>query len=423
MSIGPKRDDILGIFATDEDRNQLKEAILECTREEVQRTLFELLTKHSCSGSKEAAGLSSSHQQTDHPPAANRRRSTTTARRTNQTHRASSSAVLLESSPLFQPPPQSKAQRAVRVPLEIDVPKSNKIQRSTSVILEKSADIFIKATGRRPTKYSSFDDETDTKDKPVSLSLNAKNETNDDEKGLQRVESWPVPSRSKSLVSFRPSETTRLIRTSPHSVTQPNAPRPSSTALERRSNWTSTVASERNRALELDRKLLGPIILESKRPNYSMVLPSSLQVDEWENELARNIINVFSNKVRSDIKQCDDVDEYVPPPTAASKKRMNSVGAFFQDNEIDERSDLESDFQRISISRGQPNNCFDDCDNTFLDRPETALPFKVSHARQSRRKGRLSKGGPLRLRMIWLTSTSRVTDWQVLGGKVLWFFS
>ena len=35
-----------GVFVS-EEKNQLREAILECTREEVRRTLFELLGKQS----------------------------------------------------------------------------------------------------------------------------------------------------------------------------------------------------------------------------------------------------------------------------------------------------------------------------------------------------------------------------------------
>ena len=396
-------DDLLGIFATDDDKNQLKNAILECTRDEVHRVLYDLFKRQKDDTHSQKEVTPSPNSQ----PAANiNSRPHTTRSCTKQRH----SSTLLRSSPLLQQQhssARSLSLRPVRVPLEVAVPvesMNSKIQRSTSAILEKSIDIVRKTTGHEPTKFSLHDDKCQTANQAY-------------ENELQRVESWPVPTRPKSLVSFRPSETTRLMQMSPQSITHTNT-RPATTALERRSSWVSTTAAERSKVVGIGKRLLGPISAESKLANYSMVLPTSLQVNEWENELARNIINVFSNKVRSDIKQCDESIDYVPPATATSNTRMTSSRAFFE-NDQESSSDVE-DFQRISISRGgQSFSCFDVSDNTVVERPDTDVVPKASQAIQTRRKGRKSANGALRLRMIWLTGTGAVLNWKIIDGEVL----
>lgn len=407
--------DLRGIFATDDDKKQLKDAILECTRDEVHRVLFDLFRRQNATNP-------SCHQQTNIQPAANiNSRRHTTRSCTKPRHLS----TLLQSSPLLQQqhsPARSLSLRPVRVPLEVAVPiesANSKIHRSTSAILEKSVDIVTRATGHKPTKFSLHDDKSHQDDKDDSSSadmINVEAASKDYEIGLQQVESWPVLTRPKSLVSFRPSETTRLMQTSPQSITNKNA-RPATTALERRSSWVSTTAAERSKAVGLGKRLLGPISAESKLANYSMVLPTSLQVYEWENELARNIINVFSNKVRSDIKQCDESVDYIPPATATSSTRISSSRAFFENDE-ESSSDVE-DFQRISISRGgQSFSCFDVSDNTVVGRSDTDVVPKASQAIQSRRKGRMSANGALRLRMIWLTGTSAISNWKIIDGEV-----
>ena len=399
MSIDQKNDAILNIFATDEDRNELKNAILECAREEVQRTLFALLDSNRPSRNRETSSSSLLCEHTD-SAAASKSHTTRSYRRIPQKHRTSS-----ESARSFQcqqqVPSRPLPSPQIRVPLEIDVPKKSKIQRSTSVILEKSVDILTKAAGRTPKGCDKAED--------------SECNTREDKEVLQRVKSWHAPSRPTSHVSFRPSETSRLIRTSPHSVTNTSRLRPSTTAFQRRSNWTSTVASEKNRALEMGQRLLGPITAQA--PDHSSsVIPNSLQINDWQNELQRNIINVFSNKVRSDIKQCDENEDYIPPATATTNNRLVSVGDFVGS---EDESDAESDFQRISISRGQSFSCFDLGDNNTLARTDTHLAIKPSRALHSKRKGR-SSDGVLRLKMIWLTGTSVVSksmNWQVLEGK------
>lgn len=401
---------INGIFATNVEKNQLREAILECTRDEVRKALFELLGEKQCSPGSSAARPSIAKRRatiSKHPKAVVQKNCKPSSASEIEPTRVSQQKVPSRSSP-----------SQTRLSLETGQLKStNRLQRSTSVILEKSADIITKATGRRPTKCSQYDDdETDTKDRSNQpLSVKSQDKVAAVQEGIHRVESWPVPSRSKSQVHFRPVETTRLLRTSPHSVANVNTQRPSTTALERRS-WTSTVASERKNAIEIGHKLLGPMALETKVPNHSNLLPNCLQINEWEHELARNIISVYSNKVRSDIKQCNEEDDYIPPATAIPNNvnnRLSSPGAFFQE---DDDCDVEGDFQRISISRGGRSfSCFDVCDDTVMERPDTVLsPDTTSAVQRNKRKGRMSNGA-LRLRMIWVTGAGSVGNWRVDG--------
>ena len=82
------------------------------------------------------------------------------------------------------------------------------------------------------------------------------------------------------------------------------------TALERRKPPPSTIASQRSKAQEFSKRLLGQITLEPKRrPNCDFVVPNSLSQNEWENELARNVINVFTNKAREEIKRAEEEEQ------------------------------------------------------------------------------------------------------------------
>jgi len=62
--------------------------------------------------------------------------------------------------------------------------------------------------------------------------------------------------------------------------------------------------SEKGRSLE--KKLLGPLNLES--PPKKVPLPASLDENEWENELARNILSLYSNKVIQEMKERQEVE-------------------------------------------------------------------------------------------------------------------
>jgi hypothetical protein len=250
--------------------DKLTEAILECTRDEIRRTLFELLGKRK------------------HPGSAAPKRRTRRPSKQLQLHRASSSPEVLPRSPLFQHRgSKSSRHEHVRVPLEVDVPMNAKLQlhRSTSMILERSVDMVIKATGRKPSKFRFDEMKIDRESRIIGPLSKTKNETS--EVDPQRFDLWPALTRPKSQVAFRSSETARLIRTSPKSITNANSLRPATTALERR-HWTSTVAVERNKALDMGRKLLGPITLESKRQNiqwtFQIAFQSTNGKQNWREE-------------------------------------------------------------------------------------------------------------------------------------------
>ena len=55
--------------------------------------------------------------------------------------------------------------------------------------------------------------------------------------------------------------------------------------------------------------MLGPITLEPKRSNCDFVVPNSLSQNEWENELARNVINVFTNNAREETKSAEEEEQ------------------------------------------------------------------------------------------------------------------
>ena len=67
----------------------------------------------------------------------------------------------------------------------------------------------------------------------------------------------------------------------------------------------STVATVRSEAESLGAKLLGPLNLDGERKKAP--LPSSLDENEWENELARNILSLYSNQVVEEIKAKKEV--------------------------------------------------------------------------------------------------------------------
>ena len=82
-------------------------------------------------------------------------------------------------------------------------------------------------------------------------------------------------------------------------------PRPKTTALERRRPRPGTAAVERTHAEALEDRILGPLYIHAK-PS-SAPLPLSLRENEWENELARNIVTLYSNRVVGQVRKEADV--------------------------------------------------------------------------------------------------------------------
>lgn len=225
---------------------------------------------------------------------------------------------------------------------------------------------------------------------------------------LQRVDSWPV--------HFRPTTATRLIHTSQSVLrNQPSKRRPlTTTALERRKPPPSTAASERSKAQEFSKRLLGPITLESKRPNNDVFnVPNSLASNEWENELARNIINVFSNKSRSDIKgESSSNTEQVLPPMIANSSSLPSFSteSTFRGEQFMPDPEETRDFERISVSRAASFMSYTDT--------EFSAVASLENEFQPEAKKADNRNGTFSLKMIWFTGTGMAqANWEAINGE------
>mmetsp|Transcript_15340 Transcript_15340/g.27136 ORF Transcript_15340/g.27136 Transcript_15340/m.27136 type:complete len:412 (+) Transcript_15340:95-1330(+) len=392
-------EDVLGAFSSEIDREKLKQAILECTRAEVVRALNDILGGGNNIHSKPHRSSLAPHLHKQRPQTVEvtpRRLLIDRGHRPNTSHYKSSN-----DKPLL---PQS-------LPLEsIDVHADHtQIDRSSFNLLQRSSAIITKATGEPPKKFDdAFRDDGNhepgkeaaphSNNTPETLEHDT-TETEENEptggetmaNGLQQIVSWPE--------HFRPTTATRLLHTS-HSVlrNKPSRRRPlTTTALERRKPPPSTAASERTKAQKFSKRLLGPITLEPKRPSYDFVVPNSLAANEWENELARNIINVFSNKARSEIKGEPPSEDVVQSlsPVIASNSLFSNNSAFHGNECIKEE---EGDFQRISISREA--SCIDNTDMEFF--VDSTDKERIRKTKKTRKRD--LQNGTFRLKMIWFTS-------------------
>ena len=293
---------------TDEvDREKLKQAILECTRTEVVRVLNDILGGGGGLNDHPRAhrSISAPHLR---PKTATDRQSNTRQQLNREERRPTTSHAKSNTRPSHTLPLES---------VDNDAQTGNvtrqQIDRSSSNLLRQSSAIITKATGEPPKKYNDAfvnrDALFNSRALPLATNTNTNgcnsphnsaihcsshNDDSDEESttdSLQRVGSWPTTNH----YSVRPTTTaTRMLHTS-HSVlkNKPSIRRPmTTTALERRKPPPSTIASQRSKAQEFSKRLLGPITLEPKRPNCDFVVPNSLSQNEWENELARNVINV-----------------------------------------------------------------------------------------------------------------------------------
>ena len=239
----------------------------------------------------------------------------------------------------------------------------------------------------------------------------------------------------QTILRFDQQRRLRMLHTS-HSVlkNKPSIRRPmTTTALERRKPPPSTIASQRSKAQEFSKRLLGPITLEPKRPNCDFVVPNSLFQNEWENELARNVINVFTNKAREEIKrereeeeqeQGADIDTLIGALSTTSSRRQmieNRDSLFsdcstFQAHEF--MNDGGSDFQSIPISRDACNDV--DSNNTNSEFLAEEIPKQEHQCLRRTKKDDGLQNGTFRLKMIWFTGTGDVgADWTVLNGEYL----
>ena len=432
-------------FSSDEAREQLKQAILECTREEVTRALNQLIlpsiitpTETNQCNIDDCNDSSSLYHRRPRSRKQKRPSSSSGKIETNHMHRSSSAPHLHKSRTiphnnkiyLSSQRPKSSSSRSFlkrpstsySTPLDLPINPSigYTINRSSSNLLEKSAVIVTKATGRRLEKYeNAFKNEDPSRYSSNPLSSTKaphkrdKNGSSSEDQfdGIQRVDSWPQhaflspqPTRN-SLV--RPTTTSRMLYSS-NSVLRPKPARPSTTsALERRKPPTSTAASERAKAEQFSKRLLGPIAIESQRPNYHTVVPHSLHENEWETELARNIINVFSNKVRSEMKGESCTIPELPSAGAYNKYDVDR-STVVEGNESTNRSFTHKEPIPPSIVKTNSGSFSHILEHKSLPRQKESASKKGSH-----------QNGALRLKMIWFTGTGMVrANWDALNGKM-----
>ena len=443
-------------ITTDEvDREKLKQAILECTRTEVVRVLNDILggggglnSNHPNTTTRAHRSISAPHLR---PKTATEWQSNTRQQLNREERRPTTSHAKSNTRPSHTLPLESVDNDAQTG----NVTRQQSIDRSSSNLLRQSSAIITKATGEPPKKYNDAfvnrDALFNSRALPLATNTNTNgcnsphnsaihcsshNDDSDEESttdSLQRVRSWPTTNHS----SVRPTTATRMLHTS-HSVlkNKPSIRRPmTTTALERRKPPPSTIASQRSKAQEFSKRLLGPITLEPKRPNCDFVVPNSLSQNEWENELARNVINVFTNKAREEIKrereeeeqqQDADTDTLIealatislPPQMIANRDSIfsDSSSSTFQAHEF--MNDDGRDFQSIPISRDHPSRNDIDSNNTNTEFLAEEGPKQEPSCLCETKKDDGLQNGTFRLKMIWFTGTGDVgADWTVLNGE------
>jgi len=374
---------------------ELKEAILECTIAEVVRALNDVL----CRGNNE---------DVDKTESGTHRSSLASHTHTQRPHTVDLTPITCSrpKSSLHSKPRTEKSHLPQLLPLEyINVHYSpTQIDRSSFNLLQRSSSIIEKTTGEPPKKYGSCEHEKEAAQHSNDMLEAEQDDTEvvdcDSRSGggmLQQVVLWPA--------NFRPTTATRLIHTA-HSVlrNKPYRRRPlTSTALERRKPPPSTAASQQSKAQEVSERLLGPITLETKCQHYDFVIPNSLACYKWENELARNIINVFSNKARSEIKgdtPQDDANQ-TPPSLIVNNSLFSDNSAFHRNNFIPGE---EEDFQRISISR----------EATAVEIAKTLKRESIHKAKKSGKRD--VQNGTFRLKMIWFSGTGKIrANWEAIN--------
>lgn len=253
-------------------------------------------------------------------------------------------------------------------------------------MLKKSSSLVREATGEPLKTFDNLDPPAQ-KEQEDNAEVMAEVSPED----TKQVDSSHSSSRHVAQ-RYRPTTVSRMLHTS-HSVLRD---RPTSrhamttSALERRKPPPSTASREKAKVKTLSQSLLGPITVEPRRSSYQFVVPSKLSSMDWENELARSIINVFSNKARKDM-QAHVADDFVPREFPSFTSDV--VGAECR------QGDDERDFQRVSISRQSrldseffpetsPDSDRDHSHRTSLEAKKASLPGRGS-------------SGTFRLKMIW----------------------
>ena len=113
------------------------------------------------------------------------------------------------------------------------------------------------------------------------------------------------------------------------------ATRTSQGARRPRTVGPSTVATVRSEAESLGRKLLGPLNLDGG--SKKAPLPAALEESEWENELARNILSLYSNQVVEEIKVKKEAEAEAGQKKTRRMRRMKELKKKgLKDEEIEE---------------------------------------------------------------------------------------
>lgn len=229
------------------------------------------------------------------------------------------SSVMTDASPFSQsanpskPVPRQKKKRPPKkkVPLaptsstQSIIDSNIKLSNSTMLFLHQSAALVSSSIGKDKDVLMA-----ETFNKPIPVSKKKKKKEVIEEKpttssvrfgegvggntwfpgaagsGTSAVKELKSPSKPGSRVQSRGVSTAGSTRSK--KSTRPRTVGP------------STVATVRSEAESLGAKLLGPLNLNGERKKAP--LPITLDENEWENELARNILSLYSNQIVEEIK-------------------------------------------------------------------------------------------------------------------------
>ena len=142
----------------------------------------------------------------------------------------------------------------------------------------------------------------------------------------------------------------------------------------------SNVATVRSEAESLGRKLLGPLNLDSG-DTQKAPLPVALQENEWENELARNILSLYSNQVIQEIRIKRDAEAEAGKKKTRKMRRIKELRQQgFGDDEIDEIIRTENFSRKTRTTRSTRKSTRTTSSTTFENSTSPAAKDKAGMA-------------------------------------------
>ena len=145
----------------------------------------------------------------------------------------------------------------------------------------------------------------------------------------------------------------------------------------------SSVATVRSEAESLGRKLLGPLNLDGGDTRKAP-LPVVLQENEWENELARNILSLYSNQVIQQIKTKREEEAEAGKRKTRKMRRIKELKQQgLQDSEIDEIIRTERFSKKTRTTRSTRKSTRATSSSTILSRAGTAKSASMGDAAAS----------------------------------------